>query len=507
MGRVSEPDHTAAAELSLGVRRLFDDAHRLLSAGTGELGVRVRQHLGRPLEDAPNVGASYGGWQHANLQRGVDAYLAAHSPDAAWFGITGQMRTHQDIVDMLGDGHGMFKVGPVDHATVAVGPDQTMRAVSLGLIETLAPDGSPIVLAMRGPVDFGSMRHAPGECSLLVLATEREIGTAVVAEVDRLMDERDVFRGQLLMFDLNEHGGNELVSFLPRPELTADQVVLPPGVLESIEKHVVRSSQLRAQLIEHGQHLKRGLLLHGAPGTGKTHTVRYLMSRLRDTTIVVLSGRALRMLPQASTLVRRLQPSVLVIEDVDLIAEDRSYSPFGAQPLLFELLNRIDGVDSDADVTFVLTTNRVDAMERALIDRPGRIDLAVEIPRPDAAGREQLLQLYSKQIALDLDDPSEVVAATEGVTASFIRELVRRAVINKLEAGPVDGPVRVDGDDLRSVLADLGAERAALTRSLLGASVDPGAAPPVAAGGPPPTGSGSWSAFAPLPGVPIRYGR
>lgn len=507
---MSEPDHTAAAELSLAIRRLFDESHRLLSAGgsTGELGSRVSRHLGRPLEDTPNVAAAYGGWQHANLQRGVDAYLAAHTPDATWFGITGQMRTHQDVVDMLADTHGMFKIGAVDHGTVAVGPDQTMRAVSLGLIETTAPDGSPIVLAVRGPINMGSMRHAPGECSLLVLATDREVGTAVVTEINRLMDEHDVFRGQLLMFDLNEHGGNELVSFLPRPDVGSDEVVLPDGVLESIEKHVVRSSALRARLIGNGQHLKRGLLLHGAPGTGKTHTVRYLMSRLRDTTIVVLSGRALRMLPQASTLVRKLQPSVLVIEDVDLIAEDRSYSPFGAQPLLFELLNRIDGVDSDADVTFVLTTNRVDMMERALIDRPGRIDLAVEIPRPDAAGREQLLRLYSAQIDLDLQDASDVVAATEGVTASFIRELVRRAVINKLEAEPGDGRVRIDAEDLRIVLNELGSERAGLTRNLLGAAPDPEARPPAAPDTPPPPAAASgWMAYTPLPAVAPRFVR
>lgn len=96
------------------------------------------------------------------------------------------------------------------------------------------------------------------------------------------------------------------------------------------------------------------------------------------------------------------------MEDVDLIAEDRSFGP-GPNPFLFELLNEMDGVASDADVTFVLTTNRVDVLERALIDRPGRVDLAIEIPKPDAE--------------------------LEGVTASFVRELVRRAVLQAAEQG------------------------------------------------------------------------
>ncbi|MEV6713883.1 AAA family ATPase [Lentzea sp. NPDC051208] len=86
------------------------------------------------------------------------------------------------------------------------------------------------------------------------------------------------------------------------------------------------------------QHLKRGLLLHGPPGTGKTHTIRYLMGRLESTTVIVLSGVAMFKL---------------------------------LNPALFELLNEMDGVGSEADVTFVLTTNRVDVMEQTLAQRPG----------------------------------------------------------------------------------------------------------------------------------------
>jgi ATP-dependent 26S proteasome regulatory subunit len=152
--------------------------------------------------------------------------------------------------------------------------------------------------------------------------------------------------------------------------------------------------------------------------------VRYLISGLRGSTVVVLSGRALHMLAQATAMVRRLQPAVLVIEDVDLIAQDRGMHE--ASPMLFELLNRIDGVDADADVTFVLTTNRVEEMERALVDRPGRVDLAVEVPRPDAAARGRLLRLYARDLPLEPDAAAEVVRRTDGVTASFVRELVRR---------------------------------------------------------------------------------
>ena len=82
---------------------------------------------------------------------------------------------------------------------------------------------------------------------------------------------------------------------------------------------------------------------------------------------------------------RTLQPAMVVVEDVDLIAEERGKYP-GQHPLLFQLLNEMDGLAEDADVVFVLTTNRADLLEPALAARPGRVDQAVELGLPDAHG-------------------------------------------------------------------------------------------------------------------------
>jgi ATP-dependent 26S proteasome regulatory subunit len=256
-------------------------------------------------------------------------------------------------------------------------------------------------------------------------------------------------------------------------------VVLPAGVLAAIENHVVGMGVAADRLRAAGQHLKRGVLLYGPPGTGKTHTVRYLLSRLVDRTAVVLSGRALTTLPAAVTLARRAQPAVVVVEDVDLIAEDRALTP-DANPWLFELLNRMDGVDGDADVTFLLTTNRVEVVERALTERPGRIDLAVQIPPPDADCRLRLLRLYSAGTDLDLPADTALVSGTEGVTASFVRELVRRAVIARLPHTAEGERVRLEERHLLAELAELQSQAQALTRSILGAGG------PVATAGPGP---------------------
>jgi len=171
-----------------------------------------------------------------------------------------------------------------------------------------------------------------------------------------------------------------------------------------------------------------------------------------------------------------LQPSVVVIEDVDLFAEER-WPRAGHHPLLFQLLNEMDGLGEDADVTFLLTTNRPDLLEAALASRPGRVDHAAELPVPDAEARRKLIALYQGRLVLDLSDPDMVIKRTDGVTAAFLKELLRRAALLAAEAAPgADGnsgggpgsPLRVTDAHLATALDELLDVRSRLTRTLLG---------------------------------------
>ena len=102
-------------------------------------------------------------------------------------------------------------------------------------------------------------------------------------------------------------------------------------------------------------------MLYGPPGTGKTHTVRYLIGRVPGVTTIVLAGNALGAVSAATDMAHALQPALVVMEDIDLIAEHREMH--GPQPLLFTLLDAMDGLTSEADVAFLLTTNRPDLLE------------------------------------------------------------------------------------------------------------------------------------------------
>jgi ATP-dependent 26S proteasome regulatory subunit len=174
----------------------------------------------------------------------------------------------------------------------------------------------------------------------------------------------------------------------------------------------------------------------------------------------------MHLVAECCSVARALQPAMVVIEDVDLIAEDRGMHP-GQHPLLFQLLNEMDGLAEDADVVFVLTTNRADLLEPALASRPGRIDQAVELTLPDLAARRALFELYRGSLEVDTGRLDDVLERASGVTASFLKELLRRAATLAAER---PGPLAVSADDLDEALEELLDTRNAMTRVLLGSN-------------------------------------
>jgi ATP-dependent 26S proteasome regulatory subunit len=266
--------------------------------------------------------------------------------------------------------------------------------------------------------------------------------------------------------------GGITLQFTAPSGLERQDVILPAEVLDRVERHALGVAAHREALLSAGQHLKRGLLLYGPPGTGKTHTTRYLVGQMPGYTRFVLTGRALRAIGPAAEMARELQPSALILEDVDLVAEERTRGP-GSSPVLFDLLDAMDGAAGDADLLFLLTTNRADLLEPALAARPGRVDVAVQINLPGPDARRSLLELYGRSLDLQLGDAGieQIVARTEGVTASFIKELLRRAVLESLiERGGAAGPITLA--HVSRALEDLMDASQQVTRSLLGVGDD-----------------------------------
>jgi hypothetical protein len=419
------------------------------------LGVAVQEHLGTGVEQLPLVTEDVPAHRFVDLDIAMEAIAG---PESRLVGVTGgQQREHEALPALLSQSYAPFALGPVDFAPASTGPDTQRQTVSFGL-RLFFFQGEPVAVLQRS----ARLEYGRDSARLEVLSGSPELSGRVLEEVRRLMLELSVLRGQVLTFAVSDFGPRAGgATFLARPDVAADDVVLPDGVLDTVARHVVGIGTHRERLRAAGRHLKRGVLLYGPPGTGKTLTVRHLLSRTAGTTAVLLTGPSIQFISAATELARAMQPSIVVIEDIDLIAMERDM--YGPQPLLFAVLDALDGLSGDADVTFLMTTNRVELLERALAERPGRVDLAVEIPLPDAVARGRLFRLYAQGLPLG-DEALEAAAhRATGVTASFAKELMRRVVLNAAEAGR-----DVEDADLHAALDELLSAREALTRSLLG---------------------------------------
>jgi hypothetical protein len=460
---------------------------------------RIRAHLsGEPMQ-LPVIAEEFHVYDHPNIQVALDAYLAGDGRQADLIGLSAENKRFMGLglSDMLSRGGPMLGMpvlseGPVDYVNFRLAGDRVLACVQFGLY-LISAGPARLVVFVTGASEAGGPRQGG---RVEVMATRREDAQAFLRELEELRLRLNVYRGHVISLSQTQFG-SFAVHFHALPKIARDDVVLPAGLLESVERHTIGFSQHAAALLAAGRSLKRGLLLYGLPGTGKTLTIMYLAAQMTGRTVILATGQAMGLLSVVARIARALQPSMVVLEDVDLIAEERGMPFSHAGPLLFELLNEMDGLREETDVIFLLTTNRADILEPALAARPGRIDLAVELPLPDADGRRRLFELYARGLSLDAVDFNVFVGRTEGVSPAYIKELLRKAA---LLAATEDTAMMVQERHLVGAMDEL-SQGGRLAERILG--YRPGEAPPSSGRGrPPQPGMVGWTGYPAWPPRP-----
>ena len=476
------PSDSEAREFAAAFRSFLEWVHSEEGADRNEVVALVADYLGSDAVDRSVVTRSLAPFEHVNLQTALDAWSREPGREVVVHGFS--IPPHHPTVTLqqlvTGEGMPWLRLSAPSLADLPNGPGSTLACLERALLMVDDRDGRYVVMVSA------TFEHGPPSLEVEIAGLPVETAQAVHARLGELRHHLNVYRGHVIDVGVNPMGVVAL-EFGEVPRLAREHVVLPEPVLDRVERHALGIAAHREALLSAGQHLKRGLLLYGPPGTGKTHTMRYLVGQMGGYTRFVLTGRALHVIGSIAELARDLEPAVIVLEDVDLVAEHRGFGAGGipSSPVLFELLDAMDGAAPDADLLFVLTTNRADLLEPALAARPGRVDVAIEIGLPNEEGRRRLLSLYARSVPLRLSEAetNEVIERMEGVTASFVKEMLRRALLESLQDDPSD-PL-VTADHTGRALDDLLDAAQKLTRSLLGVGTDPetlaaggGAVPP-----------------------------
>ncbi|OSX72705.1 hypothetical protein BU14_0413s0013 [Porphyra umbilicalis] len=190
----------------------------------------------------------------------------------------------------------------------------------------------------------------------------------------------------------------------------------------------------------------RGVLLFGAPGTGKTmlakavanHTTAAFIRVVASEFVQKYLGEGPRMVRDVFRLARENSPAIIFIDEIDAIATKRFDAQTGAdrevQRILMELLNQMDGFDQHSNVKVIMCTNRADTLDPALL-RPGRLDRKIEFPTPDRRQKRLIFQVVTGRMNLsDEVDLEEYVSRPDKISGAEIAAICQEAGMQAVRA-------------------------------------------------------------------------
>ena len=238
--------------------------------------------------------------------------------------------------------------------------------------------------------------------------------------VTSIAEEENFYRGKKLMF-------SGRIRLLDLPDRSWESIILSPGLKADIQANTLGFLANQERLARYGIPLKRGVLLVGEPGTGKTLICKALMSRAEGITGILASADLMFVpgyISELYELAQDLSPSIVFIEDIDMVAEVSRRHP----PLLM-LLSELDGVEEHQRIITVATTNHLEILDKAISQRPSRFDRVIQLPRPALEERRRFVSLLSGTIPMDGDTQNYLADRTEGFTPAQIQETAYTLVI------------------------------------------------------------------------------
>jgi 26S proteasome regulatory subunit T2 len=202
----------------------------------------------------------------------------------------------------------------------------------------------------------------------------------------------------------------------------------------------------------------KGVILYGAPGTGKTLLAKAVANQTSATFLRIVGSELIqKYLGDGPRLVRQLfqtaaehAPAIVFIDEIDAIGTKRYESSSGGereiQRTMLELLNQLDGFDDRGDVKVIMATNKIETLDPALI-RPGRIDRKILFENPDQNTKRKIFTLHTSKMSLAPDvDIDEFVTQKDDLSGADVRAICSEAGLLALR----ERRMRVNMTDFRA---------------------------------------------------------
>lgn len=257
---------------------------------------------------------------------------------------------------------------------------------------------------------------------------------ALAEATRRRVKENSIFKGKSFELLFNEEGGisDDAPTFI---DLRGSETpIFSHETEQAVQANILTPIQHSQRCRDMGIPLKRGILLEGPYGTGKTLVSRQAGQEAVKHGWTHIVIREPKNLAPALEFARKFQPCVVFVEDIDreMEGEDRTQK-------IDNILNTLDGVDSkNSEVMVVFTSNHADRINRAMM-RPGRLDAVISVQHPDAAAAMRLAKVYGGKLIDPAGDYSEAAEALAGQSPAVIRETVERAKLYSMD--------KINGDD------------------------------------------------------------
>jgi ATPases of the AAA+ class len=324
------------------------------------------------------------------------------------------------------------------------GPEPPMvLTVEVGVNETLqVPWGRFALPNVNGWIQTGASKvrgRMVFQLQAMVLRRHESEVKAIAEAVRQEVAHNSIYRGKAVKLAFtDEHsmwsGDTRVaeISFMDVGGIKREDLVYSRDVEDSILTNLIAPLENRSKLAKYGIPFKRGILLAGIYGTGKTMATNLAAKVAADNGITFVHITDASDFAEGLVFARQYQPAILSCEDIDRVTSgERDHA-------LDTILNTIDGIDSKAtDVMVVVTTNNVHAVHQGML-RPGRLDAVIEVKPPDAEAVMRLIRLYGRgQVAPDAD-LTRVGRLLNGQIPAVVREVIERAKLAAIRLGSED---------------------------------------------------------------------